>query len=102
MPRLIPHGRQHPAGTGPGRAGDNAGFGPIPQVVTREQGISSASAGRGRQHAGVLVVPVAGGEVDNNLAGQLGGQGRAASSAGGHQHPASGHGKGIVAITHKK
>ena len=47
--RLIPNGRQHPAGTGLGRrrdrAGDNAGFGPIPQVVTREQGISSASAG---------------------------------------------------------
>ena len=81
MPWLIPNGRQHPAGTGSGRsgtgagrdrAGDNAGFGPIPQVVTREQGISSASAGPRPPAVGVLVVPVAGGEAGDGLAGQLG------------------------------
>lgn len=45
MPRFIPDGRQHPAGQGRDRAGGNAGFRPIPQVITRQQGISSASAG---------------------------------------------------------
>ena len=74
MPLLIPNGRQHPAGTGSGRdrVGDNAGFGPIPQVVTREQGISSASAGPRPSAVDVLVVPVADGEVDDGLVGQLG------------------------------
>jgi hypothetical protein len=74
MPLLIPNARQHPAGTGPGRdrAGGNAGFGPIPQVVTRERGISSASAGPRPSAAGLLVVPVAGGEAGDGLVGQLG------------------------------
>jgi hypothetical protein len=70
------NGRQHPAGTGPGRGGTGLatmlGFGPIPQVVTREQGISSASTGPRPSAVGVLVVPVAGGEVDDGLVGQLG------------------------------
>ena len=74
MPLLTPKGRPHPAGTGSGRdrAGDNAGVGPIPQVVTREQGISSASAGPRPSAVDVLVVPVADGEVDDGLVGQLG------------------------------
>ena len=37
---------------------------------------------RGRQHVGVLVVPVACGEVDDGLVGQLGGQGRAGVQCG--------------------
>jgi hypothetical protein len=59
--------------------------------------VSRASAqraqARGREHAGVLVMPVTGGEGDDSLVGQLGVRARAASSVGGHQHPAGATGR---------
>jgi hypothetical protein len=93
---------------GPGRGG--GGTGPATMLGSarsrRWSPVSRASAqraqARGRQHVGVLVVPVAGGEVDDGLVGQLRVRAGSASSVGGHQHPAGGHGEDIVAITHKE
>jgi hypothetical protein len=73
---------------GPGRGG--GGTGPATMLGSarsrRWPPVSRASAqraqARGRQHVGVLVVPVAGGEVDDGLVGQLGGQGRAGVQCG--------------------
>jgi hypothetical protein len=72
---------------GPGRGG---GTGPATRLGSarsrRWSPVSRASAqraqARGRQHVGVLVVPVAGGEVDDGLVGQLGGSGPAGVQCG--------------------